>query len=76
MPISLTDDEKQSVIEIMETLYGYDSALVGQKHAINDRTVDALEEAIDALEKCNADLKDLVVQLAGPAGPSKAFLAP
>jgi len=75
MSTALTQEEKLEVIEIMETIYGYDSSLVAQKDAINEQTVEALEEAISALEKCNDDMKDLVLRLVGAAARgSKGWL--
>ncbi|WP_250655285.1 hypothetical protein [Alkalimarinus coralli] len=63
----LTDEEKESVIDIMETIYGFDSSFRNQKSQINQQTVDALEETLSALEKCNSDMKDLVTKLVGAA---------
>ncbi len=65
MSTPLTAEEKNSVIEIMESIYGYDSSLVVQKNSINQQTVEALEETFATLEKCNSQMKELVVSLIG-----------
>ena len=62
---ALTDEEKASVIEIIEIIYGRDSSLASLKSNVNQRTVAALEETLTLLEKCNGDMKNLIVNLIG-----------
>lgn len=70
MSTQLSEEEKQSVIDIMETIFGYDSAFRNQKAQINDRTVVTLEETLIALRECNEDIKGLLAESVGAAAMS------
>ncbi len=67
MSLPLTDEEKDQVADILYILYGA-RILEVNKMNINRETIDALERALNAIEKCNHDMKILLAQLIG--GPS------
>ncbi|MCP5015425.1 MAG: hypothetical protein GY938_09100 [Ketobacter sp.] len=65
--MSLSTDEKDDLMEVIEILYGYDSEIQNYKSGFNERTVEAVEEALAALIKCNDNMKSLIVDLLGGA---------
>ncbi|MGB3620189.1 hypothetical protein FT643_18455 [Ketobacter sp. MCCC 1A13808] len=65
--MSLSAEEKDDLMEVIEIIYGYDSEIQNYKNSFNDQTVDAVEDAFAALIECNNNMKSLVVDLLGGA---------
>ena len=67
MSAALATDEQDSLLEIIEVIYGYNSEFHNLKRSFNERTVEVVETALNELIKCNASMKALVVDLIGGA---------
>ena len=65
--MTLSHEEKDDLLAIIEIIYGYDSQIRNYKSSFNDATVLVVEEALAALTQCNEDMKALVVDLVGGA---------
>ncbi len=65
--MSLSPEEKDDLMDVIEIIYGYDSQMSAYKNNFNEQTVEAVEQAIAGLIKCNSDMKTLVVNLLGGA---------
>lgn len=66
--MSLSNSEKEDLLEIVEVLFGHDSEIARSKDSFNERTVAAVEDALESLVRCNANMRSLVVGLIGGAG--------
>ena len=65
--MSLSPEEKEDLMEVIEIIYGYDSQMKAYQNNFNERTVEAVEQAIAGLIQCNSSMKELVVNLLGGA---------
>ena len=61
----LSSDEREALTNIIEIIYGHDSEIIGMKNNFTERTVEAVESALDALLNCNDAMKELVISLVG-----------
>lgn len=68
MSTPLTREEKESLLLIIEIIYGPDPTLQMQVNSFNERTVEAVEEALVALTQCNDNMKALVASLVSGGG--------
>jgi len=59
----LTLSEKEYLYEIISAVIGEDPTIKQYRHGFNDRTVEVVEKMIDANSKCNAGMKELLVDL-------------
>lgn len=66
--MSLSNSEKEDLLIIIEVLFGHDSEIARLKDSFNVRTIEAVEEALETLVRCNANMRSLVVGLIGGAG--------
>ena len=66
--MSLSNSEKEDLLNIIEVLFGHDSEIARLKDSFNVRTIEAVEEALETLVRCNANMRSLVVGLIGGAG--------
>ncbi|WP_415891171.1 hypothetical protein ACMXYV_07570 [Neptuniibacter sp. SY11_33] len=66
--MTLSREEKENLLAIIEIIYGYDSQIKNYKSSFNAATVDVVEKALTALTKCNENMKALVVRIVGGAG--------
>lgn len=64
---SLSQDEKESLANIIEIIYGHDSQLLSMKNKYTEKTVEAVESAFEAALVCNDSMKELVTSLVGGA---------
>ena len=65
--MSLSDSEKEDLLKIIEVLFGHDSEISRLKDSFSVRTVEAVEEALETLVRCNANMRSLVLGLVGGA---------
>ena len=65
--MSLTHEEKDELYGVIEITFGHDSQLESLKPNYTEATVEVVESAMDALIKCNENMKELVVNLLGGA---------
>ena len=65
--MSLTHEEKDELYGVIEIMFGYDSQLESLKPNYTEETVEVVETALEALIKCNDNMKELVVGLLGGA---------
>ncbi len=66
--MSLTSEEKDNLLKIIEIIYGYDSQFESYKNDFNESTVLVVEKAITALIQCNDNMKTLVSGILGGSG--------
>lgn len=75
MSTPLTREEKESLLLIIEIIYGPDPTLQMQVDSFNERTVEVVEEALAVLTQCNDNIKALVSSLANAgSGLTKGWL--
>lgn len=58
----LTRQEKDDLMTVINILFD-DNQLRGLKHNFNERTAEVVEQAMEELVKCNANMKELVTGL-------------
>ena len=63
--MSLTSEEKDSLLGVIEIIYGYNSLFESYKNDFNESTFLVVEKAITALIQCNDNMKTLVSGLIG-----------
>lgn len=51
--MTLSHEERDDLLAIIEIIYGYDSQIRNYKSSFNDATVLVVEEALAALTQCN-----------------------
>lgn len=61
----LTKEEQEALAKILEAMFGSSVEITSSKSKFNERTVVAVENALEAVAKCNANMKDLVTSLIG-----------
>ncbi|TBW52920.1 hypothetical protein EZI54_15610 [Marinobacter halodurans] len=64
--MSLSMQEKEDLLDIIEIVFGNDPAIASQVNNFNERTVAAVEDALQTLVRCN-DMRQLVLGLVGGA---------
>ncbi len=59
----LSVSEKEYLYEIISAVIGEDSTIKKCRYSFNDSTVEVVEKMIDANSKCNAAMKELLLDL-------------
>ncbi|WP_203143110.1 hypothetical protein [Marinobacter mangrovi] len=55
--MSLSMQEKEDLLDIIEIVFGNDPAIASQVSNFNDRTVAAVEDALQTLVRCNDNMR-------------------
>jgi hypothetical protein len=63
--MTLSNDEKNSLENIIIKMYGRDSSLLAAKIRYNEKTSEAVEKALEAAIACNSNIQNLLVSLIG-----------
>src|SRR5690554_2526348 len=66
--MALSNTEKDDLLKVVEVLFGHDPGIERLKDSFNTRTVETVEDALEALVRCNANMRSLVVGLIGGTG--------
>lgn len=60
----LTITEKENLYTLITTIIGEDDTLKASRHSFNGNTVDIVEDMLSTDSKCNANMKNLLTDLA------------